>query len=890
MVWKCKLCAFSSALKIQLLRHYRLSHSQYSSVSPLPCLYSNCACTFSTFNSLKVHLSRIHSDIRVASGNSHELNINQAFHCPICEFRQPFVEREMLTHLRAHLRQKEVVPCPFRGCNFKTNVYSTFNSHKCKEHQNESNFDPEVVVQNVANISPDSDIEHEPEDFSDESKAAPVAGSGTDGLAEQLQYNLAAFFLKMQTILHVSEKATQEIIEHIDQLFSLSEPLVKESVIKILKKHNCPFTDKLVSEVVQAVSDSNVLHKSVTSEAPLSTAKRRKSYYEENFPFVKPVEYLIESTKRTFMYVPILTTLQLLFTKTDVLEKVQETMPPSPGHYSSYRDGSYYHENAFFSDEGQKLSIILYIDDFEIANPLGTSKKIHKVCAVYWTLANLPVKCRSVLHSIQLALLCNSNDVRQYGYAKVFAPLLSDLKILEESGVYIETLGDCLKGTVFTVAADNLAAHGLAGFSESFRSEYFCRFCLADQTEMQISDAVSGSFEMRTKELHDNLIHDVQNNDSHKNYGVKRSCVVSDHLCHFHPITGFPPDILHDLFEGVVPVELAHCLKGLITKKYFTLEDLNRAMQSFPFQHSDKLDRPHSIPQNFASRGTIGGNGHENHTLLRLLPVLIGAKVPEGDKFWEVLMELKDIVELALSHTHTDETIQYMACKILDHRQLLQEVFPSLRLRPKHHFIEHYPHLIKCFGPLVHFWTMRFEGKHKVFKKIVNDTRNYKNVLKTLAERHQNMMAFYLSSSRFFKPAVQASKVESVFVESLPTDTHALILSITDSLIVYGTNKINIEGTAFVTGMFVCTGVQAALPEFREIRTILLIRNDVIFLLKDYVTGYIEHLRSYELTVNERNGHTLKSVSELYDRMPLLAYKVSSKLILTTKYFIPVFD
>ncbi|XP_054604175.1 uncharacterized protein [Nothobranchius furzeri] len=24
---------------------------------------------------------------------------------------------------------------------------------------------------------------------------------------------------------------------------------------------------------------------------------------------------------------------------------------------------------------------------------------------------------------------------------------------------------------------------------------------------------------------------------------------------------GFPPDLLHDLFEGVVPVEIAHCLK-----------------------------------------------------------------------------------------------------------------------------------------------------------------------------------------------------------------------------------------------------------------------------------------------------------------------------------------
>lgn len=207
-------------------------------------------------------------------------------------------------------------------------------------------------------------------------------------------------------------------------------------------------------------------------------------------------------------------------------------------------------------------------------------------------------------------------------------------------------------------------------------------------------------------------------------------------------------------------------------------------------------------------------------------------------------MDLKDIVELALSHTFTDDMLQYMTCKISDHRQLLQEALPSLRLRPKHHYIEHYPHLIKCFGPLVHLWTMRFEGKHKVFKKIVHDTRNYKNVLKTLADKHQNMMAFYLSSPRFFKPPVQTSKVESVFIDSLPSDTHTLISSITDSSSVFDTKKVTIEGITYVAGMFVCTGAHAALPEFKEIRNILLIRNDIFFLLKDYETFYVEHLRS----------------------------------------------
>lgn len=72
-------------------------------------------CTFSTFNSLKVHLSRIHSEKRVAGGDSHDLTINRAFHCPVCDFKQPFVERDMYGHLRQHmqrtfaLRREEIV-------------------------------------------------------------------------------------------------------------------------------------------------------------------------------------------------------------------------------------------------------------------------------------------------------------------------------------------------------------------------------------------------------------------------------------------------------------------------------------------------------------------------------------------------------------------------------------------------------------------------------------------------------------------------------------------------------------------------------------------------------------------------------------------------------------
>ncbi|KAL1252219.1 hypothetical protein QQF64_020015 [Cirrhinus molitorella] len=242
-------------------------------------------------------------------------------------------------------------------------------------------------------------------------------------------------------------------------------------------------------------------------------------------------------------------------------------------------------------------------------------------------------------------MLAKVTDLHKHGYAAVLAPLLRDVHILEQDGVFIERVGRNVKGTIFCVSADNLAAHGLSGFVESFKEGYVCRFCLATREQFKATEA--RQFSLRTKDSHDLHVQTIQERDTCSNhFGVKASCVLRDSLDYFHPITGFPPDVLHDLPEGIVPVELSLCIKTMIQMKYFTLECLNQKIASFPYQHADKVDRPQPIPKTFLSRGTIGGNRHENATLLRLLPLLVGSVVPEADGAWTVLMELKEVVHI----------------------------------------------------------------------------------------------------------------------------------------------------------------------------------------------------------------------------------------------------
>jgi hypothetical protein len=800
--------------------------------------------------------------------------------------KQPFSQETLFTHLRGHLKKRETITCPFKNCNYSTNVYSSFNTHKSRIHANSSDFSDEIVSTENATVNA-ADLDYEDNFLSQHADSFdnPEEDSVCDSsqLRAQLRHNLSSLFLKMQTVLHVSDMATQEIVEHLSQIFSLSQPLIRDTVKETLQRHDISITEATLNDLVNEVMNTNIFVSATTKGEEMSTKKRRKTFVEKNFPVVKPVQYELEPGCRV-AYVPILQVIQEMFKHTDILERIKETKVSQKGHYTSHQDGLYFQKNNLLSSLELSLPILLYIDDIEIANPLGTSRKIHKLCSVYWVLADLPLKYRSALHVIQLAAICKVPDVQKYGYKTVLRPLLQDLCTLEQDGVFIESLGQSVQGTVLCVVSDNLAAHALAGFMQSFRAGHICRFCNATRDQILSHEVGDGEFCLRTKASHDrNLLTVMQGDQSHSVVGVKGDCVLNESLQHFHTTTGFPPDILHDLFEGIVPVELALCIQEMIRLKYLTLEGLNRKIMLFQYENSDKVNRSRPISKTFARKRSIGGNGHENSTLLRLLPLMIGHTVPDGDGAWTILMDLKDIVELVLSPTFDDESIDYLKTKIQDHRRLLQEVFPEFRLLPKHHYLEHYPDLIRCFGPLVHLWTMRFEGKHRFFKRVIHDTQNFKNVVKTLATRHQHMVAYYLSAPSFFKPHQQASNVSSVLVAVLPDVAQQYIRQKTDSSVVYSTSNITLDGTMYDVGRFVSVGQEGGLPQFSRIEQILLVNSDVMFLCREHKSCYIEHLRSYKLYPGNL---TVNNILELNDSLPLSAYHVEGQLLLTPKRFI----
>lgn len=284
----------------------------------------------------------------------------------------------------------------------------------------------------------------------------------------------------------------------------------------------------------------------------------------------------------------------------------------------------------------------------------------------------------------------------------------------------------------------------------------------------------------------------------------------------------------------------------------------------------------------FATRKTVGGNAHENWALLCLLPLIVGERIPETEPTWQVLLNLKDIVELVLSPVHTDSTICFLDSKLSEHRHRFLKAFPQDKLIPKHHFLEHYPQLIKWFGPLVSLWTMRFEAKHSFFKRVVRHTHSFRNILLSLAVKHQLMIAFHLHSSTFFKPSLQVTKLSAVDLTILREDIKEVQeTKFPGESFVQFANTLCFHGTSYSTGMILAHGSTGGLPDFVELILITVVNGKVGFIVKCLNAWYLEHLGSYEL--EKTRSVKVIEPSELSDVFPLAAYTVAGKRLVTLK-------
>lgn len=185
---------------------------------------------------------------------------------------------------------------------------------------------------------------------------------------------------------------------------------------------------------------------------------------------------------------------------------------------------------------------------------------------------------------------------------------------------------------------------------------------------------------MRTRISYDN---DMIVDDLSKT-GRKEHCVWNN-LGSFHCIDKCV-DVMHDILEGVAPLEIALVLENLIyTNRRFSLETLNSRIANFNYGPFEDYNLPQTISQaNYLKSHSLKYSSSETTTLIKFLQLLIGDLVNEEDKVWAFFLLLRQVCNIVFAYSLEQVDIDFVEYLICEHHKTYQILFKK-NLLPKHH-------------------------------------------------------------------------------------------------------------------------------------------------------------------------------------------------------------
>jgi hypothetical protein len=278
--------------------------------------------------------------------------------------------------------------------------------------------------------------------------------------------------------------------------------------------------------------------------------------------------------KSKIQYVPMKSVLKLFFELPGVFHDTSEYMSNlnlQNNVVSNIVQSNFWRNKLRNFESKLVIPMYIYFDEYETGNPLGAHAGMQKLGAVYYSIPCIPPLYQGKLDYIFLALLFYSIDLQHYGNSVIFSKLLNELILLENEGIEINIDGTTSKMyfSVALIIGDNLGLHTLLGFTESFRSNYSCRFCKCIRTFTQ-TQSIECTELLRNE---NSYASDLEVNNISLT-GIKSACIWN-RIPSFHVTENYAVDIMHDIFEGVANYDMILILRQFILiDKFFTLATL----------------------------------------------------------------------------------------------------------------------------------------------------------------------------------------------------------------------------------------------------------------------------------------------------------------------------
>lgn len=540
---------------------------------------------------------------------------------------------------------------------------------------------------------------------------------------------------------------------NVNKIMELSGKLIETHAQMILK--SVEIENQANEKIVESIREAS--HRVTEKLKNMSTAPKRLKEYAQNDLFVAPKEVSLalkwhtksspgsdlpshKLVPSTCQFVSIIETLGAVFSEQDFQSvflgyNQREKHACQDDVFVAFCCGSTYKKRELFIDKNV-IQIQLAMDDFEVCCPVKSKVKIHKICGVYFQIMNLPANIASKIDNIFLVALASSEDLKNDELLNDLNELITDdLKTLETKGFKTND-GKYWKGALVNMACDNLGSNTVFGFSKGFNATFYCRICEMSRDQCEIS-TYEVADKLRSKLSHEEHVKFVNENPKCKltdSVGVRMGCLYNT-LENYDMFENATFDIMHDIHEGIIPFFLGVFFEHCIQQKIYTESQLIQKIRDFNYGHTYKKSKPSVLS---LKKAHLGQNASQSYCIIIHLPFIFHDKKERLEKMWPTLEQLLQCLQIVMSTRITESDLLRLE-KIID--TFLNHILAlNKHLIPKAHFLTHYPRAIRKMGPLKHYWTMRFESKHKFFTDSAKNTNNFINLKKTLAQRHQQQI------------------------------------------------------------------------------------------------------------------------------------------------------
>lgn len=715
-----------------------------------------------------------------------------------------------------------------------------------------------------------------------ESLNPPVQSSSSNDLVSvsNLPDTLTSHFSNFLSSLYRNPQVPRNVVQVVVNEF---EKFISVDLSNVLFSRFCELGGDLINDEAKTIFKNTLAHFK-NSIKDLRSEHLRLSLYTKLGTYVAPLEIIIGqnykrkrikggnqqllSVNSTFQMVELSLVLKQFLSLPNLMYEIQEYVSNLEAENSlitNVMQGSVWKnmskDFAVTANNEYHLPIVVYYDDFVAGNPLSGHSPVVKVGGVYASFPFLPPEYVSQLDCIFLLGLFLTADRVKLGNNVIFSKIIEELNKLCLNGITVST--DSFTGTVkfhvVAVTGDNLALHSMLGFVESFSGNYSCRFCRIHKNEMH-KQVFEDPDIVRTLE---NYEKDLET----KATGVKELCVFKE-LIGFDLFRNVPADIMHDWWLGCCIYTMQFVVTSLIKNSQFlSISLFEKIIDNFNFG-PDNGSKPTSsmIFHNGLVRLKLSAS--EMMVFVRYFSVMIGEYIPSTLKVWALYIALRTVSERLQSYYVTASRAEVLKHDIAEFHSLYLEL-TNEHLRPKFHFLTHYPTLLLKFGPLAWLSTFRFEAKHRVCKLISQSSVNKINICKTIAIKNQLILNdIFLKSSLNKKVWLSKKRKLSTFALN---EIKSNIDFPFEGVRAFSLNWIKVRGNLIRLQDVVTVDILESndyLPLFGLVKKIVLIEPEKIYLyLNTYHTDTF-YMHRYVFTVKETNDYIFPEISDLLNQVP----------------------